>query len=130
MTSADRDFDNARERESRLDYAVEYMNGRLGDSLLTLTDWAHACDFRVSTMIRAFGRRYGTPPMHYLWSARCERAREMVEFDPFRPLVEIQAVCGFTSAAHFSRKMKDRYGECPANIRHAERQKLTRRMGA
>ena len=69
-------------------------------------------------------REHGLAPMRYLWQVRVERAARLLAELPEDALKvgEVGYRCGFTSAAHFSRTFKQRYGMSPrayAAARHA-----------
>jgi AraC-like DNA-binding protein len=86
----------------------------LGDPDLNVAQIASAMKVSSSYLTRVLGAE-GLTPMRYAWSMRLEHAaRLLANMSKGRGRVkEIAFQCGFTSAAHFSRAFKTRYGMTP-----------------
>ena len=92
--------------------AVERYQDRL-----TLADLAAASALPTNTLTRMFNRRYGMSPMRWVWRFRTILAAECIARAPEWSLAEIATHCGFTSAAHFSRRFRELFQESPSRFR-------------
>lgn len=84
---------------------------------LTLGDVAKAAGLPTNTLTRMFNRRYGMSPMRWVWRFRTILAAECIARAPEWSLAEIATHCGFTSAAHFSRRFRELFQESPSQFR-------------
>jgi AraC-like DNA-binding protein len=75
---------------------------------------AHACvsEKHLSRLFTA----EGVSLMRYVQSVRLERAAQLLAATPWRRnlVVQVAFECGFTSASHFSRAFKERFGVAPS----------------
>jgi transcriptional regulator GlxA family with amidase domain len=92
--------------------AVERYQDRL-----SLGDLAKAAALPTNTLTRMFNRRYGMSPMRWVWRFRTILAAECIARAPEWSLAEIATHCGFTSAAHFSRRFRELFQESPSRFR-------------
>jgi AraC-like DNA-binding protein len=86
-------------------------------------------DLDIEEIARRMGcsRRYvfrafqltDTTPSQYIWDLRLERTKERLTAGSFNggSISEIAFSCGFSSAAHFSRAFRKRYGMSPSDTR-------------
>ncbi len=60
--------------------------------------------------------------MRYLWTARLEQAACLLRTHGSHAMSaqEVAFRCGFSSASHFSRAFKDRFGKTPKEYRHLD----------
>src|SRR4051812_20665869 len=91
---------------------------------LTLQDLAAAAGMPTNTLTRKFNRAFGTSPMRWLWAFRTALAGEIIREAPGRPLADVFGPCGFGSSAHFSRRFKELFQECPSRYRAAAKRAL------
>jgi AraC-like DNA-binding protein len=78
---------------------------------------AHACvsEKHLSRLFTAQGMSL----MRHVQSVRLERAAQLLAATPWRRnlVVQVSFECGFTSASHFSRAFKERFGVAPSEAR-------------
>ena len=84
---------------------------------LTLKDLAASADLPTNTLPRMFNRRYGMSPMRWVWRFRTILAAECIARAPEWSLLDVATHCGFTSAAHFSRRFRELFQESPSKFR-------------
>ena len=84
---------------------------------LTLKDLAASADLPTNTLTRMFNRRYGMSPMRWVWRFRTILAAESIARAPEWSLLDVATHCGFTSAAHFSRRFRELFQESPSKCR-------------
>jgi len=95
----------------------QHIAKHLGDASLDATAIATGVRISVSHLNRVF-RDEETSLMRYLWNQRLERAHDLLRASPSSSRIEdIAWRCGFSSAAHFSRLFKQRYGQSPRGLR-------------
>ncbi len=94
---------------------VHFMEEHLAEPLGRGDLAARAC-LHPGSLNRAFQQVYGVPPMRLLRDLRLARARRLLE-DTDRSLDAVAALCGFDSAAYFSRAFRARYGLPPGSHR-------------
>jgi AraC-like DNA-binding protein len=75
---------------------------------------AHAC-VSEKHLSRIFSAQ-GTSLMRYVQSVRLERAARLLAATPWKRnlVVQVAFECGFTTASHFSRAFKERFGVAPS----------------
>lgn len=105
-------------RSRILDRAAALVGQRLRDPGLDVQ--AIAADLQCSkrALHKAF-EDHGTSLHRYLWHSRLELARRQLEDprDSARSITSILLGAGFSSAAHFSRMFRQRYGASPREWR-------------
>jgi transcriptional regulator GlxA family with amidase domain len=67
-------------------------------------------------MIGKFRAKMGTTPARYLWRFRTERGAAMLG-ETGLTIAEIADRCGFKSPFHFSRIIKQHFGQSPKSLR-------------
>lgn len=100
--------------------ARRYIQNHLGDADLDIAAIANAVHVSPQHLQRLF-RANGISLMRYVWQARLERAAQLLRANGPRDcsIQEIAWQCGFSTAAHFSRLFRQRYGASPSDFRHA-----------
>lgn len=73
---------------------------------------AHEMGISVRTL-HAWLARDGTSFGAELWAHRLERARAILQAEPQLAVQEVALRCGFVSAAHLSRRFRERFGVAP-----------------
>jgi AraC-like DNA-binding protein len=101
-----------------LDGAQRYALAHLSEPELRQEDVARANFVSVRSLQRAFASR-GTSFASWVREQRLERARTWI-LDTDAPIARIATDCGFSSAQHFSRLFRERYGIPPRSLRKAE----------
>lgn len=96
--------------------AEAFIAAQAASTELTSAAIASAAGVSRATLYRLFAARGGVEA--HLWAVRLEAARRALS-DPNRlgRIGEIAAAHGFTTAQHFSRRFRDRYGFSPRNLR-------------
>lgn len=107
-----------RSTEAALHAAKLYLIRHLGDAELDASSVGRALRLSSNYLNRLF-RQEGTTMMRWLWSRRLEQAArhlancELAELS----VSEIAYRCGFSDAAHFSRRFRASYGITPSESR-------------
>jgi AraC-like DNA-binding protein len=109
-----------RSAQALVSAAKRYIRGHLGDHDLDASAIAASVNVSVKHLHRLF-QPHGTSLMRYVWQARLEHAARLLHASgPGRiSMQEIAWQCGFSTAAHFSRAFRSRYGLSPAAFRAA-----------
>lgn len=97
---------------------LQYLSENLRDPNLTPTTIAAVNGISRRYLGKLFEGR-GVPITRYVWDQRLERCRRELE-DPrsaHKQITEIAFSWGFSSASHFSRKFRDRFGMSPTQAR-------------
>ena len=100
---------------SRLERAEEYLHAHFNRNL-RLGDIAAIAHMSPYHFARAFKVYFGEPPYRYLQRIRLNKAIEMLE-QTRRPLEEIAAQVGFSSASHFGAFFMRQMGLSPGAFR-------------
>jgi AraC-like DNA-binding protein len=100
--------------------AQRHIESHVGDRELDIAAIADAVHLSPKHLQRLF-QAQGTSLMRYVWQIRLERAAQLLRNAGTQgeAIHDIAARCGFTTAAHFSRAFKQRYGESPSDFREA-----------
>ena len=91
---------------------LQYIRHNLG-ATLTLDDAAYRIGYSKNHFAKLFRDAVGQPFREYVSTQRVERAKELIEQDASRTIVDIAFTCGFDSMATFYRAYMKRYGELP-----------------
>lgn len=97
---------------------VQQMEANLSEPL-RLAEMTPASGLSRRQMERLFRREMGRTPARYYLDLRLERAHLLLVTSSL-PVIEVAIACGFSTASHFSRAYRDRYGRTPQNARRAE----------
>lgn len=97
---------------------IEQMEANLSEPL-RLTALSPASGLSRRQMERLFRREMGRTPARYYLDLRLERAHILL-LTASQPVIEIAMACGFSTASHFSRTYRERYGCTPQQTRLAE----------
>lgn len=109
---------------------IQQMEANLSEPL-RLADMSPASGLSRRQMERLFRREMGRTPARYYLDLRLERAHLLLATSSL-PVIEIAMACGFSTASHFSRTYRERYGCTPQRTRlaEAERRTLSVRQGS
>lgn len=106
-------------RHATLYRVRSYIRQNFADPDLNSNMIADALHLSVNYVNRLF-RAEGTSMMRYVWQVRLEHAAQEIRSDPSRRVDQVAYACGFSSAAHFSRAFRARYGHAPTYLRSSE----------
>jgi AraC family transcriptional regulator of arabinose operon len=94
------------------------VRAHLGDAALTLADIAGAAHVTPAHLIRSFRAERGTTPMAYLWERRVALGVDLLA-NTGLPIATVAQRCGFRTAHHFSRRVRQATGLPPGALRSA-----------
>lgn len=97
---------------------IEQMEANLSEPL-KLADISPAGGMSRRQMERLFRKEMGRTPARYYLDMRLERAHLLL-ITTSLPVIEIAMSCGFSTASHFSRTYRERYGCTPQKARMTE----------
>jgi AraC-like DNA-binding protein len=83
----------------------------------TIEDLARVAGTNPTYLIHLFKKHIGQSPMRYLWNTRVDAGFHLLQTTSLT-IEEISYRCGFQSAAHFSRRVKERKHVPPSLVRH------------
>ena len=106
------------ERARPADDARRFIHANLHDSALTLDHIAHAAHVTPAHLIRSFRAEHGTTPKTYLWQ-RCVALGIDLLTNTGLSIPTVAKRCGFKTAHHFTRRVKQATGLPPAALRRA-----------
>ena len=98
-----------------LGQARQHMVQRLHASL-TLSEIAAAAAVSPTHLVRLFRTHLGTTPMAWLWEQRVNAGIALLEQTGLT-VAEIAECCGFQTSYHFSRRVRERAGMSPTEVR-------------
>lgn len=101
---------------------VGQMEANLAEPL-KLADMSPATGLSRRQMERLFRKEMGRTPARYYLDLRLERAHLLLITSSLQ-VIEIAVACGFSTASHFSRTYRERYGFTPQRTRLAEMERL------
>jgi AraC-like DNA-binding protein len=110
-----------RERPERpwpVEDARRFIHANVHDPTLTLDRIARAAHVTPAHLIRSFRADHGTTPKAYLWQRRVALGVDLLTKTGL-PIPTIAERCGFKSAHHFSRRVKQATGLPPGALRRA-----------
>jgi AraC-like DNA-binding protein len=86
----------------------------------TYTPAAAAAEMGISVRtLHAWLAQDGTSFGTELWAHRLECARRILHASPLLAVHEVASRCGFLSAAHLSRRFRERFGDSPSAWRNS-----------
>ena len=95
---------------------LHHVEDHFGDGNCLLE--AHkAAGISRNALIYKFRKELHTTPARHLWRVRAERGAAMLG-ETGHTTAEIAYRCGFTNPFHFSRLVKQYFGQSPKNLRH------------
>lgn len=97
---------------------IEQMEANLSEPL-KLADMSPVSGLSRRQIERLFRREMGRSPARYYLDIRLERAHLLLITSSL-PVIEIAMACGFSTASHFSRTYRERYGCTPQQTRMAK----------
>jgi AraC-like DNA-binding protein len=98
--------------------AQRFIHANLHDPTLTLEHVARAAHVTPAHLIRSFRAEHGTTPKAYLWQRRVALGIDLLA-NTGLSIPAIAERCGFRTAHHFSRRVKEASGLPPAALRRA-----------
>jgi transcriptional regulator GlxA family with amidase domain len=106
---------------------IQQMEANLSEPI-RLANMSPVSGLSRRQMERLFRREMGRTPARYYLDLRLERAYLLLITSSL-PVIEIAMACGFSTASHFSRTYRERYGFTPQRTRlaEAERRALSNR---
>jgi len=84
---------------------------------ITLATLAEIAAMTPNHLVSAFGRKFGTTPIRYLWKHRAAHAAHLLVHTGLTAS-EIAYACGYKSPYHFSRHIRECYQKSPTELRH------------
>jgi AraC-like DNA-binding protein len=106
------------ERPRPVDDARRYIDANLDDPEVTLERIADAAHVTPAHLIRSFRAEHGTTPKAYLWQRRVALGIDLLA-NTGLSITAVAERCGFKTAHHFSRRVKQAAGLPPAALRQA-----------
>jgi AraC-like DNA-binding protein len=84
----------------------------------TMSDLARDCHASESTLLRAFRRELGVPPLTYARDRRLDEARSLLEAQRYA-VGEVATRVGYTSLSAFTSAFRRRFGERPSSLQRS-----------
>ncbi|MCY4154946.1 MAG: helix-turn-helix domain-containing protein, partial [Gammaproteobacteria bacterium] len=112
---------NLEEEDSRYPRAVARAKRYIDNNFASHCDLDKIADFanlNPRYLLRLFKQHIGITPTRYLWRLRAEKGVYLLHQSKLS-VYQIAEQCGFQSAHHFSRHIKEQYGLPPTNLRQA-----------
>lgn len=97
--------------------AVEYIKSHFYDCDLNSKMIAKSSGVSHPHLCRLFSSVYGMSPHDYLVQTRIEQAKQLLSEQKNRPVSQIAAAVGFSSASYFTKVFKEKTGFTPAGFR-------------
>lgn len=114
-------FSGRREAERRTDEpdslrrALEWI-GQEHAEPIDLSGLARTAGVSPAQLVKLFRRHLGTTPLRYVWEVRTRRGAQLLR-ETGLTVGEVAFRCGFQTPFHFSRWIKQLYGEAPRTLR-------------
>lgn len=102
--------------DPKLSAALAAMEKEI-EAPLVIGEVARRSGITIRQLERLFEQNLGCSPKRYYVDLRLDRARTLLHQTSL-PVLEVAAVCGFPSYAHFSRSYKHLFGHSPTDERH------------
>lgn len=99
----------------RLAKVIDYVDAHL-DQTISIEDLAAAAGISRTHFLRSFREQVGETPHRWLMKRRLERAKDLLQ-STGEDMVQIAALCGFSSQSHLCTAMKDSVGMTPKRWR-------------
>jgi AraC-like DNA-binding protein len=99
-----------------VDDARRFIHAHLPDPGVTLSDVARAAHVTPAHLVRAFRAEHGTTPIAYLWERRTALGVDLLTHTGL-PIEVVAGRCGFRTAHHFSRRVRQATGHPPGALR-------------
>jgi AraC family transcriptional regulator of arabinose operon len=106
------------ERSAPVDEARRFIDSHLADPGVALPDVARAAHVTPAHLIRVFRSEHATTPIAFLWERRTALGVDLLTHTGL-PIEVVAARCGFRTAHHFSRRVKQATGLPPGALRRA-----------
>ena len=98
--------------------ARRFIHDHLGDPAVDLEQVARAAHVSPAHLVRRFRAELGVTPMAYLWQRRVATGVDLLA-NTGLPVGDVAARTGFKSVYHFSRRVKERTGAPPTEVRRS-----------
>jgi AraC family transcriptional regulator of arabinose operon len=98
--------------------ARAFLHAHLGDPGVDLAQAARAAHVSPAHLVRSFRAELGVTPMAYLWQRRVATGVDLL-VNTGLPVGDIATRTGFKTVYHFSRRVKERTGRAPREVRRA-----------
>ncbi len=96
--------------------ALQAIDESWQDASFDVTRLAQRLGMHRTTLSRLFVRKLQTPPLKYLKAKRLQKALLMIKGSRL-PVLEMAGLCGFASAAYFTRTVRQATGMTPGQLR-------------
>jgi AraC-like DNA-binding protein len=103
--------------------ARRFIHAHFADSGVDLAEVAGAAHVTPAHLVRRFRTELGVTPVAYLWERRVAIGIDLLA-NTGLPVGEIAARTGFKSVYHFSRRVRERAGRPPTEVRRARWQRM------
>lgn len=104
-------------QDERIAKALQYMMAHCAEEI-GVEDVARHTSLSLQHLSRLFREQSGESLSRHLWRIRTEKARRLI-LETGLSLNEIAEDCGFQNPFHLSRKVRERYGKSPRDLRRA-----------
>ncbi|OMH36292.1 hypothetical protein BGP75_09925 [Motiliproteus sp. MSK22-1] len=98
----------------RLQEAILLMESNIEEPL-RLQELAELLDISRRQLERLFRKYLNSKPSRYYMELRLNRARQLLQ-QTNKSIVEVSIACGFTTASHFSKSVKEQFGCSPRSL--------------
>jgi AraC-like DNA-binding protein len=95
--------------------ALEWI-GQNGHTAVDLPALAQAAGVSPAQLVKLFRRHLGATPIRYVWETRTRRGAQLLR-ETGLTVSEIAFQCGFQTPFHFSRWVRELFGESPRALR-------------
>lgn len=103
-------------RDREVDRAVNHMRECYMERI-SISDLEVLTGVSRYSLARSFQRRFGVPPMRWLWAYRVKMAAYLLMSKPNWSCTEVGYQCGFETPGHFNRRFRVTYGLPPGLFR-------------
>jgi len=104
-------------QDERIAKALQFMHAHCEEEI-GVEDVARHAALSRQHLNRLFREKSGESLSRHLWRIRTEKARRLI-LETGLSLTEISDRCGFQNPFHLSRKIRERYGKSPRDLRQA-----------
>jgi AraC family L-rhamnose operon regulatory protein RhaS len=107
------------EEQQRIPNGLIRVRAHIDDNFAGECNLALLADIGALTpthLVAAFARHYGTTPIRYLWEVRATHARRLL-LHANMTASDISFRCGYKTPYHFSRHIKQTFGQSPKGLR-------------
>ena len=113
--SAAKDLVFGKVQPASLKRAIQFIEKNLSRRLV-LEEVAQHANVSTRTLQNLFRTHHGVPASDFIRERRMQRADELLR-SARRAVAEVAELCGYSSAANFSRDYRRRFGRAPSSVR-------------